>query len=55
LLPAGFITSVCITYIMYDKIGFHLPINVSTTVGVLVSIAMVIWFLYKTHVKESKS
>ena len=54
LLPAGFITSVCITYIMYDKIGFHLPIDISVAVGILFSVITIIWFLYKTNAKKTK-
>ena len=48
LLPAGFITSVCITYIMYDKIGFNLPINISVAVGVILSLIMVIYFIIRS-------
>lgn len=48
LLPAGFIISVCITYIMYDKIGFNLPINISVAVGVILSLIMVIYFIIRS-------
>jgi len=44
LLPAGFMTSVCITYIMYDKIGFHLPLNFSIIIGAILALTFVIWF-----------
>lgn len=47
LLPAGFMTSVCLTYIMYDKIGFRLPLNISISVGVSIAIVMVCWFVLK--------
>ena len=47
LIPAGFITSVCITYIMYDKIGFRLPLNWSVITGAVVSALLVIIFWYK--------
>ena len=44
LLPAGFMTSVCTTYIMYDKIGFNLPLNLSVIVGAIVSLVLVVSF-----------
>ena len=47
LIPAGFITSVCITYIMYDKIGFRLPLNWSVITGAVVSVLLVIIFCCK--------
>ena len=47
LLPAGFMTSVCITYIMYDKIGFRLPLEWSICIGVVVAIILVVWFIFK--------
>lgn len=47
LLPAGFMTSVCVTYIMCDKIGFRLPVDWSVITGVSVAILMVAWFMFK--------
>ena len=47
LLPAGFMTSVCVTYIMYDKIGFRLPLNWSITTGAIVAISLVAWFILR--------
>lgn len=45
LLPAGFMTVVCVTYIMYDKIGFRLPLNWSIIAGVIAAVTAVIWFV----------
>lgn len=47
LLPAGFMTSVCVTYIMYDKIGFRLPLNWSVITGILVAVLLVGCFIFK--------
>ena len=47
LLPAGFMTSVCVTYIMYDKIGFRLPLNWSVITGILVAVLLVWCFIFK--------
>lgn len=47
LIPAGFMTSVCTTYIMYDKIGFRLPLEWSISVGVITSVILVVWFIVK--------
>lgn len=41
LLPAGFMTSVCTTYIMYDKIGFNLPLDLSVIAGASVAVLLV--------------
>ena len=46
LIPAGFMTSVCVSYIMYDKIGFRLPLKYSIAVGVasaVLSVAVFVW------------
>lgn len=45
LVPAGFMTSVCTTYIMYDKIGFNLPLDLSAIVGAIVALLLVITFV----------
>lgn len=47
LLPAGFMTSVCVTYIMYDKIGFRLPLDWSIIVGAIMAVIAVVWFVIK--------
>ncbi len=47
LIPAGFITSVCVTYIMYDKIGFSLPLNYSIITGTIVAVLSVCYFICK--------
>ena len=47
LLPAGFMTAVCTTYIMFDKIGFRLPLNVSTICGVATGLILVVCFIFK--------
>ncbi|MBQ8465675.1 MAG: carbon starvation protein A [Alphaproteobacteria bacterium] len=47
LLPAGFMSSVCVTYIMYDKIGFRLPLNWSVLTGVTIALVLVIYFIVK--------
>ncbi len=49
LLPAGFMTAVCITYIMYDKIGFRLPISWSSIVGCIVAATCMIAFVVKAN------
>ncbi|MBO6280907.1 MAG: carbon starvation protein A [Alphaproteobacteria bacterium] len=57
LVPAGFITSVCVTYILYDKIGFRLPLSLSTAIGTVVAVLCVVSFIfkhYKTHKINSK-
>ena len=47
LLPAGFMTSVCVTYIMCDKIGFRLPTDISAICGVAAAISLVALFVIK--------
>lgn len=47
LIPAGFMTSVCVTYIMFDKIGFSLPLDISSIVGSIVAMALVIIFVMR--------
>ena len=47
LLPAGFMTCVCVTYIMYDKIGFRLPLNWSIITGAIIAVLCVIGFIGK--------
>lgn len=45
-LPAAFMTAVCTTYICYDKIGFHLPLWVATTAGIVLA-AGLFWLFWK--------
>ena len=52
LIPAGFITSICTAYILYDKIGFRLPLIWSESIGIIVALILVILFIYKTKRQE---
>jgi len=52
LLPAGFITSICVTYILYDKIGFRLPLDWSMGIGITVAIVLVCWFALKNRISK---
>lgn len=52
LVPAGFMTSVCVSYIMFDKIGFNLSWEYSIFVGATVAVLLVLWFVLK-HKKVS--
>ena len=54
LLPAGFMTSVCVTYILCDKIGFRLPVEISSICGVLTAIGLVILFVIKHRKLQDK-
>ena len=47
LFPAGFMSAVCLTYIMYDKIGFRLPIDISTLISGVVAAILVMIFIVK--------
>ena len=53
LVPAGFMTSVCITYIMFDKIGFHLPLDISIIIGTITAILAVIYFALSHRHKKT--
>ncbi len=46
-IPATFLTAVVTTYLLYDKIGFGLPLQVSTIAGVLAAAAALVLFLVK--------
>lgn len=46
-VPATFLTAVVVTYIAYDKIGFSLPLGVSTLIGSVVAIGAFLAFLAK--------
>lgn len=47
LLPAGFMTAVCTTYILFDKIGFRLSLDLSLFFGILLAIVMMVCFIIK--------
>ena len=47
LVPAGFMTVVCVTYIMYDKIGFRLPLEWSIIAGTVAAFVAVVWFVWE--------
>ncbi len=44
-VPALFMTTVCTTYLCYAKIGFRLPMGISTGLGVALSVACLLLFL----------
>lgn len=47
LLPACFMTAVCVTYICVDKIGFHLPVTWNWRIGAvtfIVSLCLFFWW-----------
>jgi carbon starvation protein CstA len=54
LVPAGFMSSICVAYILYDKIGFRLPLSWSAPIGITVAVMLVIWFLV-VHKKTNKA
>jgi len=43
-IPATFMTAVTITYIAYEKIGFQLPIEIATWVGIAAAAGALVWF-----------
>ena len=47
LLPAGFMTSVCTTYIMFDKIGLNIPLSWSVIIGTSFAFILVVWFVWQ--------
>lgn len=47
LLPAGFMTAICTAYILYDKLGFRLPLGISSIIGVIVAVALVAIFVWR--------
>ncbi len=52
LLPALFMTSVCATYIAYEKIGFHLPLEVAQGIGIGTSLLFLLIFVWKRPVSK---
>ena len=51
-IPAVFMTSVCITYILFDKIGFRQDITFSTIIGIVAALICGGWFIYKHSAKK---
>lgn len=47
LIPAVFMTAVCVAYIMYDKIGLRLDIDLSCYISVVVAILCGIIFVWR--------
>lgn len=52
MIPATFMSSVCISYILQAKEGFRLPAMFSNIVGVIGAILLLFWFIHK--VKKTK-
>ncbi len=46
-IPATFMTAVATTYLAYDKIGFGIPLQISTWIGIGVAVASLALFLIK--------
>lgn len=44
LVPAVFMTAVCGTYLMYDKLFFNLPIETARIVGGAIALCVLAWF-----------
>ncbi|MDR1005847.1 MAG: carbon starvation protein A [Bacteroidales bacterium] len=49
LIPAIFMTSVCITYILYAPEGLRLPYMLSVICGCGLSLAFAVWFFWYKH------
>ena len=55
LLPASFMTSVCLTYLAVAKIGFNLPQSWALPIGAVVFVLCIVaFFIFKTVSKSSK-
>jgi carbon starvation protein CstA len=54
LIPASFMTSVCLTYICIDRIGFGLPISWNTVIGSVTFILSMVLFLSWKYNHEKK-
>ena len=54
LLPAGFMTAICTSYILQDKIGFHLPVNISDVIGMVLGVLLVSIFIWKHRISRQK-
>ncbi|MDO5321379.1 MAG: carbon starvation protein A [Bacteroidia bacterium] len=46
LIPAAFMTSVCITYICIDRIGFHIPASCTPYIATTVFVACIVFGIY---------
>ena len=46
-IPATFMTAVCTTYLMFDKIGFGLSYEVANIIGIGSAVAAFVWFMLK--------
>ena len=46
-VPATFMSAVSVTYLAYDKIGFGIPLTISTAIGVLAAATFLALFLIK--------
>lgn len=55
LLPASFMTSVCLTYLAVAKIGFNLPQSWGLPIGAVVFVLCIVaFFIFKTVSKSSE-
>lgn len=46
-IPATFMTAVATTYLAYAKIGFGLPLNIATSIGITAAIASLVAFMLR--------
>lgn len=46
-LPALFMTAMCLTYLFNDKTSFNLPLNTSTTIGLVITAGIFLLFLVR--------
>lgn len=54
LIPAIFMTAVCVTYILTDKIGFGLSIEISRLIGIIVALTCGVNFYLYPKLKNFK-
>ncbi len=47
LVPAGFMTAICAAYILYDKLGFRLPLDISSICGGILAALLVVIFVWR--------
>ena len=52
-VPATFMTAVATTYLAYEKIGFGLPLDVATIIGIVVAALSLVIFMVKFRHGES--
>ncbi len=53
MIPAAFMTSVCLTFILTQKIGFGLPESLNIYLGIGIFIAsIIIFYIFKNRIKE---